>query len=124
MTQRSQLGSLLGLGSSAGTGISASLLAQLEHGLGAGPVGNQGQERAGAGLAALLGGGGAGQGFGRNQLGARNPGGFQHGNNPLFHQGGGDAQGNQNTDATGVSEAFALIQRAMQRDRNNFGGTG
>jgi hypothetical protein len=116
----SQLGSLLGLSSSAGSGISAGLLA----GLGANHAPAQ-AERAPEDLAALLGryanvgqlgGGSTPQ---NSQLGAAS--------HHLFRQGGNSA-GNATPDGNpSVSDTLQLLQRVMQRDnasQHGFGSPG
>jgi hypothetical protein len=125
-SQRSQLGSLLGLSSSAGTGISASLLAQLESGFGGG--GPSAAEPPASSLAALsnmqgLLGGGVGPGLGahHHNQGSNLTGGFQSGHNSLYHHGGSSSGGQSETANVSHAEAFALLQRAMQHDRNSYG---
>jgi hypothetical protein len=114
VSQRSNLGSLLGLSTAADTGISASLLAQLRGGqVSAEPAGFSNLSS----MQEFLAGGGNPHAH-RHQLGGNLPGGFhQSSHNPLY---AGNNQGGQPPDVT-QSEAFALLQRAM-RDRNNFHG--
>jgi len=122
--QRSNLGSLLGLSSAADTGISASLLAQLRGG----QPQQAAPEPSGFGnipnVQGFLGGGQQHQHQAQHQhqhqLGGQLPGGLHSSHNPMYHHTGSGASAGGQPDVT-QSEAFALLQRAMQRDRNNFG---
>jgi hypothetical protein len=137
----SHLGSLLGLSSSAGTGLSAGLLAQLE-GLGGGGNPAQADQGTDSHPALAHGGqsllrfgtqlGGNGMGAGSN-LGSGGLGALS--GNPLFQGsgrvgggGGGGVGGPGSTPPDGApsaSEAFALLTRAMQRENagnHGFGG--
>jgi hypothetical protein len=125
------LGSLLGLTSSSGTGLSAGLLAQLE-GLGAGnpPQADQGADN----HPALNHGGQSLLRYGNQLGGSLGPGGNLGGSglrglpgNSHFRQGSGHGVGaSTHPDGTpNVSDAFALLTRAMQRENassHGFGG--
>lgn len=135
----SRLGSLLGLSSSAGTGLSAGLLAQLE-GLSGG--GNPTQADQGVDNRPSLGHGGQSLLRFGNQLGGNslagagsNLGGGGLGGlsgNPLFQGpgrvGGGGVGGGPGSHppdgSTGTSDAFALLTRAIQRENANNHGFG
>jgi hypothetical protein len=104
-TNHSQLGSLLGLSSSTGTGISASLLAQLE-GLGSGRnTGGHTPDQVSDNLSSIL-----------RQYGGSGGGGLDVGGgagSQFYHHGS-----NSGDNTPVVSDAFALLQRAMQQREN------
>lgn len=129
----------MGLSSSAGTGLSAGLLAQLEGLSSANRNSTQSDQQA-SDLSALI--------NAQSLLGYANSGGSSGGGgmrgvagNSMFHHNNGGGGNSGPTDGThsprnlpqtlpqhsGVSDAFALLQRAMQRDNNGnaqhgFGG--
>jgi hypothetical protein len=121
-SNHSQLGSLLGLSSSAGTGISAGLLAQLE-GLGSGRNGAHAPDQVPDSLSSIL-----RQYSGQNSLGGNVSGGSSSmggAASHLFHPGSSNAAGGLTGPSDGtptVSDAFALLQRAMQRESANRHG--
>jgi hypothetical protein len=129
----SHLGSLLGLSSSAGTGLSAGLLAQLE---GLSGSGNPLQADQGGDNHPSLGHGGQSLLRFGNQLGGNSLGGLGSGGlgglsgNPLFQGsgrvgGGVGGPGSHPPDgSSGSSEAFALLTRTMQRENANNHGFG
>ncbi|KAG7366829.1 Myb-like DNA-binding protein [Nitzschia inconspicua] len=110
----SQLGSLLGLSSAAGSGLSAGLLAHLE-GLGANRAGAAQSDQAHEDLSTILARYGSASGGNDAQLGGV-------GSHLLL---GGNVAGSATPDsAPSVSDAFALLQRAMQRENATNHGFG